>query len=659
MKRLMLLVMVVCILLTSVCPVYAEYEISKHTMTHIVYMEGQIESGESGFVTILVRDSENNIAYIGQYTADAYGKYSAKFEMESNSNDFTYSVKEGTSAVDASVDVAQVSSLPMIIDLEAVNDTNGGKHITESSIASAVANIKNKYSASDSFKFLVSFYDANGILIDCKISDMFEVGFDEVEVTKTFKCGQIPENTDVVRVFAWSDTTTLVPKALDDKTHLNNTIFGDDNEEVVVAFIGDSITHQGQYQKFIESYYKTKYPDREIVFVNKGINGDIGQRVINRFNTDVMNDDFTDAPDEISLMVGMNDIERGFYSNVVGDALKQAKIDKCLENIEKIINLCKDNNISLTLVTPSLYDEGDYTGADTNIATGANAALGKVGEGVKALATQYELPVIDLHTATNYWTNTIRANSQWAQDAVLIPSDRVHPDIFGGFIMGYEYAKQQGNSAVVASVEIDAEKGEAKSENAVLTNLSVTGNNVSYTYKAKSLPMAYTPEYQKAEAYGIPVSDDINNEIIKVSGLAEGNYTITMNGTALTDTYTAQELADGVNIATDTNNPGQITAKAVNEKTEEKVQTESYYRIIPAMEIIAQSNNFEMTDEAAVNAWLEASSESEKSFNEWTLSQYRIYKPKQQETWKKIETLDAEAKALAQTSEIEVMITQQ
>lgn len=659
MKKLLIFVLTTCMLLTSFVSVFADYDVSVHQDTHIVYLEGQskIESATDGFVTILIKDSNDKVAHIGQYKTDSDGNYYAKFKLESNDSAFTYSVKEGSSAVDANVNLAKITTEPVVIDVAIANELNGGKYITEDSVVKSVMNIKNKYSDSTSFKLVFSFYDEAGRLLKCKISDAFSVDFNEVDIAKEFTYGTLPENTYKIKAFAWADEVTLRPMSNAAEETLNDSIFGDDNEKVTVAFFGDSITHGGQQQKFIETYYKTKYPDREIEFLNKGINGDEAVRIVNRFDFDVMNDLFSNAPQEAALMIGMNDIQRAYYTSAssVSDEKKQAEIDDCLENIEVIIKLCKDNNVSLTLVTPSLYDEGDYKGGSSDNAVGANAALGKVGEGVKVLAAKYELPVIDLHTATNYWTDKIRENEEWKTNPVIIPSDRIHPGQFGGFIMGYEYAKQQGNSGLVASVSIDALNKSFDTQNAKISNLVVNDNGLTYTYKAGSLPMAYTSDYITAETYGIPVTEDINNEIIKVNGLASGNYVVKMNGNALSKVYSAEELANGINIAIEANNPGQITAKTVNNKVLEKVTLESNYRIIAFMESVAARYGFDITNEKETADWLETMNDW-KSYYVNNLNSYNKYKPIQAETWKQIKDLDAKANALAVTSEITVSI---
>lgn len=646
------------------------FELARHEDTQIAYIEGTA-SGQ--FVTIVIKDNEGTVAHINQYEV-VDGKYSAKFPVE-GSGEFTYSVNDGENDV-TSAALVKVETYPVSVDVVVADQTSGGKYITEASLVNAVANITNKYGDNETFKTILAFYDENNKLLDVKISSEYAVEFEKLSDKKTLEYGSVPENTVRIKAFAWENEATLVPAGGADTAEINDMIFGNDEQKIVVAFFGDSISHSGVQQKFIESYYKTKYPGREIVFLNKGINGDEANRIVSRFDWEAMNDEYglSPAPDEATMMIGMNDINRALYPSG-SDVNKEKEIAECLSSIEEVILLCKENNVTLTLVTPSLYDDDESfeKGAAAN-SVGANDALGKVGEGVKDLAEKYNLPLIDLHTATNNWTEAIRAIEPGVQ--AITGTDRIHPDNFGGFVMGYEVVKQQGNNPIVAEVDIDALGETVSAENAKVTNFKASTTSVSYTYKANSLPVAYNTNYKKAESYNIPVTEDINREIIRVTGLEDGVYTIKMNGTALTKTYTAEELRNGVNIAIDSNNPGQKQALLVDAKAQAKVNKEVAYRQIPSMETVIVrlkdvcktgiSSRKEvaayLADPAKVEAFVTSDyivNANAESFYRSNIAQYNELKPKQAELWAEIEALDAQANALAVTSEIEVVIEKQ
>ncbi len=202
---------------TAESSVPAYFEIGRHQDTEVVYLEGKIDNtSNQDFVTILIKNDEGNIAYIGEYETDNVGRYSAKFPVK-GSGTFTYSVKAGNTDVTESVTIASINSNGVFVDLW-IADSNGGETVTAQSLISAGATIKNKYSYNDAFKFILAFYDTNDRLIKCKISDEVSVEFDDINSTKEFPYGaSAPENTAKVKAFAWKDVTNLVP-------------FGDDAE---------------------------------------------------------------------------------------------------------------------------------------------------------------------------------------------------------------------------------------------------------------------------------------------------------------------------------------------------------------------------------------------------------------------------------------------
>ena len=63
------------------------------------------------------------------------------------------------------------------------------------------------------------------------------------------------------------------------------------------------------------------------------------------------------------------------------------------------------------------------------------------------------------------------------------------------------------------------------------TAVFASKTKVTYTYLPQALPLyAKAPGYEYAEKYGVDVTNTMNKEIIKVTGLEAGKYTIKMDG---------------------------------------------------------------------------------------------------------------------------------
>jgi lysophospholipase L1-like esterase len=82
-----------------------------------------------------------------------------------------------------------------------------------------------------------------------------------------------------------------------------------------ILFQGDSITHGGRgkdpnhfmghgYQFIIAAKYGSRYPERNLTFLNRGVSGDTVARLQERWKVDTLDL----KPDLLSILVGINDL---------------------------------------------------------------------------------------------------------------------------------------------------------------------------------------------------------------------------------------------------------------------------------------------------------------------------------------------------------------
>ncbi len=346
--------------------------------------------------------------------------------------------------------------------------------------------------------------------------------------------------------------------------------------DTYVAFLGDSITRDGTYISYIDAFLKTRFPDKKINLINAGKDGDRALDGFDRLKEDVIGKKAT----KVFICFGMNDAARVWYPNVGSAAQKAASIANAQENLEKIVVELNKNGITdITLITPPTYDDRttyvakDAAGALVQNFLGFGDALAKVSANVEALAKKYDIKFIDINSITDDILD--RAETAGEGKEEIIKYDRIHPNQRGHFVIAAAIIEAMySDYSVVGSVDIDVSSGVSNAQNASVSEVSVANGGVSYKYQAKSLPMGADSGYRQAEErYGRPASgaddgkyveftDKMNREIIKVTNLAAGSYTVSFDGVAL-GTYTADELAQGINIATNAKNPGQIQAKEI------------------------------------------------------------------------------------------------
>ena len=588
-KIAMLFLVIINVLLINAYASLGITESGYSPFDKIVYIRGDlcrtpVKNGNS--VSILLTDkTDGSIKYIDEIPVGSDGKYYAKFKFDGNVNDCELAVREGENDVTSSVTVTTATQSTLFS--VGIKSEFGGSVIKANEIITPIANIANKYGTTVSYCVLLGFYNDDGSLISAKKVMEGETSFDEIfTVYKGDEEITVPENTSAVKAFVLNNLETIVPLANSVTKKTDDMTFGGEGNEVTVAFVGDSITHQERYVKFIEHYYHTRYPDRKINFVNKGIGGNSAANVINRFGWDICDDELTGRIDEATLYIGVNDIMRELYNGEADYEMekKQRALTNYENNIRTLIRMFKERDISLTLICPAALDdtEGFAKATGPYNPTSNSVGLKNAVDILKKIAAEYNIPIIDLWTPTTEIADSIRATGY--DDEIIAGRDRVHPNDLGAFYMAYEFVLQQDGGSVVSSVSIDAASGDYSAQNADIILGKNSSGGVEYIYKPKSLPLAYNDSYKKWEEWGVPVSEKINLEEIKVSSLEDGVYSVSLNGQKLTAQYTNAELERGINISVEAENPNQIRAKELYNLLSQKDDNESAYRTIALTE---------------------------------------------------------------------------
>lgn len=316
-----------------------------------------------------------------------------------------------------------------------------------------------------------------------------------------------------------------------------------------VCFVGDSITHGGFYWANVALFYACRHPDRVITWQNRGISGDYAGGALRRFDWDIA----PGKPTVAVVMLGMNDVGRELYG--MPDPSKQV-VDQRRWNLEgyarNMAGLCdrlSGLGARLVLLTPSPYDQ--TSGMAARNFSGVDDALATCAGTVRSLAEARKAALVDLHGPMD----ALNLGAQAKDPAfTLIGPDRVHPGGPGELVMAYLLLKAQSMPATVATMAVDAASGAvATQENCRLEAVSARPDAVTFTATEAALPFPVFKHQETALAL-VPFTDELNREILRVTGLAAGDYTIAIDGKQVA-TCSATDLAAGVNLATDQQTP--------------------------------------------------------------------------------------------------------
>lgn len=317
-----------------------------------------------------------------------------------------------------------------------------------------------------------------------------------------------------------------------------------ENEKVV--FLGDSITHGGDYLYWTQAMYQLRHPGKKIRLENAGVSGDSAGGGFTRLGYDVLER----KPDRVFIMFGMNDINLTLYAKG-GSKLDEKRL-KTLKNYENYVNrICdrlKKEGVSAVLITPTPYNQYGKGNPSTYNEVGLGTAAGIV----RKTAGARGLEVLELYTPM---TAMIKKQPAYSP----MRTDKVHPNALGQLVMAYYLCKFSGLDGKIAEVSVNASSGKVeKAEKAAVSSVKtenrgnwLTGKKVigiSFEYTPAGLPFITDKKQHTGIDTLVPFTADFNTEILQVTGLEPGKYQLSANGAAL-GIFEAADLEKGINLA--------------------------------------------------------------------------------------------------------------
>lgn len=584
MKKILSMVLVLCMVLgMTICQVSATPTAKSNDEIVAVYGElGLAYAGE--VITVMLVEvgdvyGKDTIIYIDETNVLGDGTYACKFKVtvpdgKSLADDYVLRARNVLEDVTESVVYAMtVSDQPMTIKTHITADKKTNTYVT------------NTLGDAQNAKLIYVAYDKNDAIIDVKVeSAAISFAQDNTTLLKSYAGSK---DAAFVRTFLWNSTNELIPLAFDEKVKVTSAERFKDGD--IVSMSGDSITHLGRTVAFIEHFYQTRYPEEDIVIYNNGIGGDTAGGIKGRLDYDILSQN----PNKITVMIGMNDV--GYYKyapdSTYTDADKEASITSCNTNVSDLCTAIETAGINdIILMGSPMYDE--FAGGSQPNNVGTENALTRVSKYAVELAKENGYGYVDIHTYTNEMANTYRAaNNNPAIALHNTDADRVHPTGNGYVAIAACILAHQDVNQDVAKVTLDLRNNAYEVFNADVEVTNATNTGATYTYAPKAIPLANftysttdtSTTYNYADADKLfPITELLNREMITVKGLEAGNYTVKFIDEADVEytlgTYSNAELAKGINIAINENNPGQIQSKTAFGHQESRYWTDRNYR---------------------------------------------------------------------------------
>jgi lysophospholipase L1-like esterase len=287
-----------------------------------------------------------------------------------------------------------------------------------------------------------------------------------------------------------------------------------------VIFVGDSITEQRIYTRYVMDYFALRFPKLKVTFRNAGVGGDNAAGGLARLQRDVL----SEHPTVVTICFGMND---GGYG-----AFNEKLYANYMASMQGLVSKLKQASVGVVLLTPGCVDGGSY-----------NDTLARFAAGVKELGARENLPVFDIHALML----DVQTRAKQRNPAFTMMLDGVHPNPVGHALMAYGLLSALGCHVLPSGLAVDAAKATVTEDRCVVKDLHISDSMVTFTRTDDALP-TYLDRGVSAIVDYAPFLTDLNRYRLQVTRLKSGNWQLKVQGLEV-GTFSPAELAAGVDLA--------------------------------------------------------------------------------------------------------------
>lgn len=304
-----------------------------------------------------------------------------------------------------------------------------------------------------------------------------------------------------------------------------------------VAIVGDSITENGLYSRYVEAYLVACCPETKAVVFQFGWKGEKAGGFEPRMERDML----WFEPDVVLLCFGMND---GRYAALTPEVERQYA-----EPMQRIVSALKARGTELVIGGPGAVDTRYFRSPHGRTVTADvyNGTLGRFSAIASELAVASGGKYADLHRVMV--EAMTRAKQARGMDYEVYGRDGVHPSANGHLVMAYAFLKAMGVSGDIGTIRVAMNDGDADAT-AGHKVLSTAGGSVELESVRYPFCFAGKPS-DPTGAVGmlpfIPFNQELNRLVLKVDGLTWDRAKVTW-GTA-SRVFSRADLEAGVNLA--------------------------------------------------------------------------------------------------------------
>lgn len=334
----------------------------------------------------------------------------------------------------------------------------------------------------------------------------------------------------------------------------------------VVAICGDSITEQGLYSSFVETYLLACQPVKDIRTHQFGLSSETSWEFLNRVEADVLRF----RPTVATTLYGMND---GGYGRI--DPEREAAYRHATT---EIVEKFKSGGVRFIVVgSPGATDTDSFDAGGPN-AVGAEEYNTRTLRGLariaREVASQEGVAYADVH---GLFTDVMaKAKAKFGSHYHVAGADGVHPAANGHLIIAYAFLKALGCDGNIGSIKVDlgTNKASASDGHRVLSFDGEVLEVESTRYPFCFYGDPHDPNSTRGIIEVLPFNAELNRFHLVVTGAPTARIKVTWGSTS--KIFLAGQLARGINLAAEfLDNPFREPFKAVERAVRKQQRQET------------------------------------------------------------------------------------
>lgn len=305
-----------------------------------------------------------------------------------------------------------------------------------------------------------------------------------------------------------------------------------------LAIVGDSITEQKLYSKYMEAYLLACAGRTDMKVFQFGWGGERADG----FAARAANDLGVFKPTVVTTCYGMNDGQYRPYADDIGRAYEA--------NTRRYVEILKGMGVQhIVLGSPGAVDTRYFVRqnfAPLSGADGYNQNLGKLRDINRRLAGELGAAFADVHQPM--LDAMAKAKAALGNDYDVCGRDGFHPGPNGHLIMAYAFLRALGCDGQVADLTVDLQGAPA----AAAGHKVAGGGRDKVEFESARYPFCFDPDPKASSstrsiAPFFPFNEELNRFVLKVRNLNAPKAKVTWGTETLE--FTREQLTAGVNLA--------------------------------------------------------------------------------------------------------------